>query len=195
MAGMQRRSCKVCLAERAQKAFQSLPEASWVDYDTTKAALTERFEPASKWELYNTELQVWTKRQNEGWADFAEELWRLTEKSFLELDVKSLEQMALGHYLSCLTNPQVAFAVRQQCPKKLEEATLEVESYLLKPAVMGSVNPEVDECTVWAIGSGSTVTGSMSQSSEQNLLWAIDQLTHRLSQLEEGVAQQRFSGQ
>ena len=41
--------------------------------------------------------------------------------------------MALSHYLSRLTNPQVAFAVRQQCPKKLEEAvryTLKVESYI-----------------------------------------------------------------
>ena len=188
---------KVCLAGRAQKAFQSLPEASRADYDTTKAALTERFEPASKRELYNAELQVRTKRQNEGWADFAEELRRLTEKSFPELDAKSLEQMALSHYLSRLTNPQVAFAVRQQRPKKLEEAvrsTLEVESYLLKPAVVGSVNPQVDECTIGAIGPGSTATGSMSQSSEQTLLRAIDQLTHRLSQLEEGVAQQRFSG-
>ena len=47
---------------------------SRANYDTMKAALTERFELASKWELYNTELQVWTKRQNEGWVEFAEEL-------------------------------------------------------------------------------------------------------------------------
>ena len=54
--------------------------------------------------------------------DFAEELRRLTEKAFPELDPKSLEQMALTHYLSRLTKPQVAFAVKQQHPKKLEEA-------------------------------------------------------------------------
>ena len=106
--------------------------------------------------------------------------------------------MALNHYLSRLTNPQVAFMVRQQHPKKLEEAvcsTLEVESYLLKPVVVSSINPEANECTVGAIGSGSTATRRMSQSSEQTLMQAIDQLTHRLSQLEEGIAQQRFSGQ
>ena len=189
---------KVCLAERAQKAFQSLPEASRADFERVKTVLTERFEPASKRELYNAELQVRTKRQNEGWADFAEELRRLTEKSFPELDAKSLEQMALSHYLSRLTNPRVAFAVRQQRPKKLEEAvrvTLEVESYLLKSAVVGGVNPDVDEFTVGAIGSGSGAIGRMPQSSEQTLMRAVDQLTLRLSQLEEGVAQRRYSGQ
>ena len=189
---------KVCLAGRAQKAFQSLPEASRADYDTVKTALTERFEPPSKRELYNAELQIRTKRQNEGWADFAEELRRLTEKSFPELDPKSLEQMALSHFLSRLTNPQVAFAVRQQRPKKLEEAvraTLEIKSYLLKPAVVGNITPEVDEYMVGAISSGSGATGSIPQSSEQTLMQAIDQLTQQLSQLEEGVAQQKFSGQ
>ena len=186
------------MAGRAQKAFQSLPEASRADYHSMKTALTERCEPPSKRELYNAELQIRTKRQNEGWADFAEELRHLTEKSFPELDPKSLKQMALSHFLSRLTNPQVAFAVRQQRPKKLEEAvraTLEIESYLLKPAVVGNITSEVDEYMVGAIGSGSGATGSMPQSSEQTLMRAIDQLTQRLSRLEEGVAQQKFSGQ
>ena len=164
---------KVCLAGRAQKEFQSLPEASQADYERARTALTERFEPASKQELYNAEPQVRAKRQNEGWADFAEELQRLTEKSFPELDAKNLEQIALTHYLSRLTNPQVTFAVKQQRPKKLEEAvraTLEVESYLLKPAVVGSVNPDVDEYTVRAISSSSGAMGCMPQSSEQTLM-------------------------
>ena len=65
--------------------------------------------------------------------------------------------MALSHFLCHLTNPQVAFAVRQQRPKKLGEAvhaTLEIESYLLKPVVVhvGNITPEVDEYTVGAIG-------------------------------------------
>ena len=79
--------------------------------------MTERFEPASKRELYNVALQVQTKQQNEGWADFAKELQRLTEKYFPELDAKSLEQLVFTHYLSRLTNSQVAFAVKQQRPK------------------------------------------------------------------------------
>ena len=189
---------KVCLAGRGQKAFQSLPEASRAEYERAKTALTDRFEPASKWELYNAELQIRNKRQDKGWADFAEELRHLTKKAFPELDAKSLEQMALTHYLSRLTKLQVAFAVKHQHPNKLEEAvcaTLEVESYLPKPAVVGSVvNPDVDKLTVGAISLSNGAMGHMPQSSEQTLMRAIDQLTLRLSQLEEGVAQQRFSG-
>ena len=78
------------------------------------------------------------------------------EKAFPELDAKSVEQMALSHYLSQLSNPQVAFAVKQQRPKELEEAvrsTLEVESYLVKPVTVESVGLEGDEFTVGAIGS------------------------------------------
>ena len=63
---------KVCLAGRAQKAFQGIPEASRTSYDDLKAALTERFEPASKREFYNAELQIRAKKHSEGWADFAE---------------------------------------------------------------------------------------------------------------------------
>ena len=64
---------KICLVGRAQKAFQSLPEVARADYDRMKTTLMERFEPASKRELYNTELQVWNKRQNEGWGEFRRE--------------------------------------------------------------------------------------------------------------------------
>ena len=60
---------------------------------------------------------------------------------------------------------------------------------------MGSVNPKAGECTVGAIGSDSGATRCVLQSSEQILMQAIDQLTHRLSQLEEQVAQQKYSGQ
>ena len=90
--------------------------------------------------------------------------------------------MASNHFLSCLTNPQVVFAGTPQHSKKLEEAvhaTLEIESYLLKPVVVDNITPEVHEYTVRAIGSGSGATGCMPQSSEQTLMRAIDQLTQK----------------
>ena len=60
-------------------------------------------------------------------------------------------------------------------------ATLEVESYLPKPAVVGSVvNPDVDEFTVGAISLSNEAMGRMPQSSEQTLMQAIDQLTLRI---------------
>ena len=96
-----------------------------------KVALTQRFEPASKRELYNAELQVRAKKHSEGWADFAEDLRRLVDKAYPDLEANAREQLALSHYLSRLHNPQVGFAVKQQRPRKLEEAvriTLEIES-------------------------------------------------------------------
>ena len=61
---------------------------------------------------------------------------------------------------------------------------------------MDSVNPEADGCTVnvEAIGLDSMATGHMLQSLEQTLVQEIDELNQRLLQLEEGVAQQSFSG-
>ena len=160
---------KACLAGRTQKAFQVYQRHHKVITREQRTALTERFKLASKLEPYNAQLQVRTKRHNKGWADFAKKLRHLTEKSFPELDAKNL---ALTHYLSHLTNPQVAFLVKQQHPKKLKAvcATLEVESYLLKPAVVGSVNPDVDEFTVGATSSTNGAVGRMPQSSEQNLM-------------------------
>ena len=78
-----------------ETTFQGLPEESRDTYDHVKTALTERFEPASKHELYNAELQVRTRKPNEGWADFAEDLQQLTEKAFPDLDGQSQEQLAL----------------------------------------------------------------------------------------------------
>jgi len=98
---------------------------------------------------------VQTECPNEGWVDFAEELQRLTEKAFPELGTKSVDQMALTHYLDRMSNPQVAFVVKQHYPEIVEEAiraTLEVESYMVKPATVGSLNPDVDEFTVGAVG-------------------------------------------
>jgi len=107
---------KACLAGRAQKAFQGLLEGSRDTYNHAKVALTERSESESKHELYNAELQVRVRKPNEGWADFAEDLRRLTEKAFPDLDRRSQEQLTLTHYLSRLSNPQIAFAVKQQKP-------------------------------------------------------------------------------
>ena len=186
----------MCLAGRAQKAFQRLPEGAKDTYDHVK----ERFEPASKRELYNAELQVRTRKPNEGWADFAEDLRRLTEKAFPDLDGRSQEQLTLTHYLNRLNNPQVAFAVKQQKPRKLDEAvwaTLEVESYLIKPAMVGNVSSESEETTVGAVSysSGNQATANTPPSSEQNLVQAMpDKLVLKMSQLEESISHRKFDG-
>ena len=180
---------KVCLAGRAQKAFQGLPEEARGTYDDVKVALTQRFEPASKRELYNAyaELQVRAKKQSEGWADFAEELRRLVDKAYPDLETNAREQLALSHYLSRLHNPQVGFAVKQQRPRKLEEAvriTLEVESYLVKTPTVGQVEVET-EPTGGAFGQDRIPVATVKQTTELALVRAVEKLTQRLEQLEE----------
>ena len=54
---------------------------------------------------------------------------------------------------------------------------------MVKPAMVGSLNPDVDEFTVGAIGSSGGAMARMPQSSEQTLTQAIEQLSQRMSQL------------
>ena len=91
---------KVCPAGRAQKAFQGLPEVARTSYDDVKVALLQRFQLVSKQELYNAELQVQAKKHSEGWVNFAEELQRLVDKAYPDLEANAREQLALSHYLS-----------------------------------------------------------------------------------------------
>ena len=75
-------------------------------------------------------------------------------QSFPDLEANAHEQLALNHYLSRLHKPQVGFTVKQQWPKKLEEAvhiTLEVESYLVKLTTVGQVEME-SQLTAGAVG-------------------------------------------
>ena len=97
-----------------------------------KKALRERFDPDSKRELYAVELNTRRKRKAEGWADFAEDLRRLTDKAYPDLQEEARERLALNSYLSQLSDPQVSFSVKQRRPKSVDEAvtaTLEMESY------------------------------------------------------------------
>ena len=60
-----------------------------------------------------------------------------------------------------MSNLQAAFAVKQQCPKMVEEivqVTLEMESYIV---TVGSLNPDADKFTVGAIGTSDGGVGRM----------------------------------
>ena len=133
---------KVRLTGRAQKTFQRLPAETRQSYELSKKGLEERFEPASKRELYIAELRVRQKRPSEAWADYAEDLRTLTDKAYPDLEDDAREQIALTQYLSQLSTPQVAFSVKQQRPQKLEDAvrvTLEMESYISQAPKTGCV--------------------------------------------------------
>ena len=132
------------LTGRAATVYRRLPDATKDDLAETKAALLERFEPASKKELYRAELQTRKKQRKEGWATYGEDLLRLAEKAYPDLPSEAQERLALNQYLTQLDSPQVAFGVRQKNPETITAAvrlTLELESYLPPPAT-SITNPQ-----------------------------------------------------
>jgi len=68
------------------------------------------------------------KKKCEGWAEFGEDLKVLADKAYPDLPVEAREQFALNRYLSQLSDPQIAFAVKQTKPTTVDsaiQATLE----------------------------------------------------------------------
>ena len=90
-------------------------------YEDTKKALQERFEPFCIRNRYQAEFQTAKKKKEEEWADFADRLRILADKAF-EFEDKAKEQLALNVFLAQLDDPQVAFSVRQKRPTTLDEA-------------------------------------------------------------------------
>lgn len=123
---------RVRLTGRARTAYQRFPEATKESYEPSMKGLKERFEPASKKELYLAELQARSKQCNEGWPEFADDIRLLADKAYPNLQNEAREQISLTHFLGQISNSQVAFSVKQSRPKNLDEAvaaTLEMESY------------------------------------------------------------------
>ena len=117
-----------------------------MSYAAAQSALQERFDPASRRELYIVEFQTWKKNRDERWANFGDDLRILADKAYPDLQEEARERLSLNRYLDQLSDPQVAFAVRQSTPKSVDEAvtaTLRLESYKIRPAkLVGLVSPE-----------------------------------------------------
>ena len=78
----------------------------------------------------------------ESWPEFREDLRALVDKAYPTLDDEAWQQLALQRYLSQLHNEQVKFSVKQRKPMTIEAvvgATLECESYLVRPTLSGAV--------------------------------------------------------
>ena len=178
---------RVRLTGRAQTALKRLPEATRESYADTLAALKRRFEPESKRELYIAEFQARRKGKTESWADFAEDLRKLADRAYNDLQEEAKEKLSLNRYLDQIADSQVSFGVKQSRPKTLDDAvtaTLELESYKnSKPSGIKVAQVQSDissmytgeeEATVGAIGPPEN------KQSTEGLLKAVLQRLERL---------------
>ena len=125
---------KVRLTSQAQTVFQRLSEEDKSSFDNAVLVLKAQFEPDSKRELYLAEFSTRKRTISESWADYAEDLRRLSTKAYPDLDSKATEQIALTQFISSITDIQISFAVKQKAPKTLDEAvttTMQLESYMV----------------------------------------------------------------
>ena len=98
-------------------------------------ALSQRFELPSKQQLYKVEFESRQRRDEEYWADFADDLLLLASRVFPSLQDEARKELALSKYLDQLKDPQVSFGIKQCCPKTIQAAvsnTIKLESYLVK---------------------------------------------------------------
>ena len=57
------------------------------------------------------------KRRDETWGDLADNLRKLAERAFPDLDKHVKEKLSVDHFLSLLDRPKVSLAVRQKKQK------------------------------------------------------------------------------
>ena len=106
-------------------------------------------------------------------------------KAFPNLQDDSREQVALNRYMDQLKDPQISFAVKQQCPQNIQEAvsaTIEMQSYLVKPHTQGAVQQVQKE------EEGAVAAIKLTQAS---MLEAMQKLVNRVEQLEAGPQRYR----
>ena len=182
------RFLKVRLIGRAQSVFQRLSDDQKDTCEHAMDALRQWFEPASKRELYLTELSTRRRRPTESWANFADDLRRLSSRAYPDLGQKATDQLALTHYLMALTDVQIALHVKQRSPTKLEEAvgyTLQVEAALATARIASTCSTTDD--TLESIPANAV----QKSGPEEKLLALVEKLDQRLNVIEDRMTTSR----
>ena len=110
-----------CLKERALTAFKQLSATSKASFWVSAGELKEKFKPKHRQELHLINFQWRTKLCGEDWADFVEDLQNLSNKAYPDLPEEAQEHLSQEHFLDQITNPQIAYSVRQASPKTVDE--------------------------------------------------------------------------
>ena len=181
----------VCLTGRVATVYKSLPADTKADITQLKAAMKDKFEPESKKELYQAELDTRRRKRDEDWASLGEELLTLAERAYPDLQVEAQQQLALNRLLALVENPQIAFSVRQKAPKMIDAAvaaTLEMESYLPQgKSKIASVGGDMSLPTKEAVRLEGTVAATTYRTD------VMERLVERLDQIETELKEVRSS--
>ena len=73
---------RVRLMAKAHVAYSQLSHETQQFYAIIKEALSQRFKPLSKPQLYKVKLESRQKQEKESWADFGNDLLLLANKAF-----------------------------------------------------------------------------------------------------------------
>jgi hypothetical protein len=174
---------RVRLTGRALTAFKRFPEGAKTSFGAATTALKERLDPESHRELHIVEFQTRKKSRTESWADFGEDLRILADRAYPDLQEEARERLSLNRYLDQLTDPQIAFVVRQTLPKSVDWATLRLESYQIRPAKPVGLVQETRELSPQLLVE--TVVGAVGGRPKENSTAALIQsLVERIEHLE-----------
>ena len=183
------------LTGRAATAMRRLPDDDRETFAKLTAALKKRFEPECRKEVYVAEFHARRRKRTVDWASFAEDLKTLVEKAYPTLQAEAQELLALNHFLSQISDPQLSFGVRQRAPATMDAAvaaTLELETYLRPQQAHYTVapvmrdNPETDD-------SADVIAGvARKEDPLQKVLERLDKLESQLrSNGDQSTSQQR----
>ena len=110
----------------------------------------------------------------------------LADRAYPDLQEEARERLSLNRYLDQLTDPQIAFAVRQTLPKSVDgavTATLRLESYQIRPAKPVGLVQETRELSPQLLVE--TVVGAVGGRPKENSTAALIQsLVERIEHLE-----------
>ena len=179
---------RVRLTGKAQTALKRLPEDTRRSYANTLAALKRRFEPDSKRELYIAEFQARRKGKSETWADFAEDLRRLADRAYSDLQEEAKEKLSLNRYLDQIADSQVSFGVKQSRPRNLDDAvaaTLELESFkTIRPSGIKVAQVQSDRSPMSTGREEATVGAIGPPEGPSNQLWEMVQSNDNMGELD-----------
>lgn len=112
----------VRLKGTAQRSLQELPVDVRNDFDQLKTALTAKFLPGEKLELYKAEFRSRRKESGESLREFADSLTKLARKAYPDVPAGHREELAKDKFIDGIESKETRVKLREITTKTLDEA-------------------------------------------------------------------------